>query len=416
MNDVERITTLLASVFALGIGAQCIAWRARVPAILLLILAGLAAGPITGYLDPDKLLGPLLSPIVSLSVAIILFEGGLNLRLRELAGTGTALIGLLTVGVAITAASSAALAYWILDMPLSVAILLGSILVVTGPTVLGPLLRQIRPSGKVGSVARWEGVVIDPIGATLAVLVFEVETVIGTTNYESVFAATAMGLASTTFVGVSIGLVMAAMMLLLLRFFLVSDHLQGGVALACVLAAFAVAELFKNEAGLLAVTVMGLVLANQKKVRIDTIAEFKENLSVILISCLFILLAARVRMDHLLDVGRKGLLFVAAMIVVVRPLSVFASTMGSGLNIRERLFLAWLAPRGIVAAAVSSVFAIELGEKAGSMASVAFLVILGTVAVYGMTSGLVARALGLATKDAQGFLIAGQSPCLRNRP
>lgn len=407
MGAPDRLLPVLTMLFVLGVGANWLAWRFGLPSILLLLLAGFAAGPLTGFILPDEQFGALLLPIVSLSVGVILFEGGLSLDIRELRGAWRSLIGLLTVGVGTTWVLSALLGKFLLGLPGAVALLLGAILTVTGPTVIGPLLRHIRPSGNVGSVAKWEGIVVDPIGAILAVLVFEAAAAIGQSSLGTATSHALESLGLTVLVGVTIGVVFAGCLVVLLRRYWLPDHLQSPVALMLVLAAFATANRFHGESGLLAVTVMGITLANQRAVSVGSISEFKENLTILLVATLFILLSARIKPENLLSLGWRGALFVAALIVVVRPAAVWLSTIGSGLNLKSRCFLSWFAPRGIVVAAVSSVFALRLPQYGDVLVSAAFLTVIVTVIVYGLTAGPLARRLGLAVNDPQGLLIAG---------
>ncbi len=445
MEGSEGPLVALAAVLTLGTAAQWIAWRIRLPSILLLLCLGVLAGPVTGLIQPDKLLGDLLFPVVSLSVAVVLFEGSLSLRLRELQDIGSVLLKLLTVGAAITWVLSSLAAWMLLGMGVFKSILLGAVLVVTGPTVIGPLLRHVRPIGRVGPIARWEGIVIDPIGAVLALLVFEVHVSIAGAGVDSASQVILVGLLKTTLVGGGIGTAAALLVSMLLRHHLVPDHLQSPVTLMLVLASFVASNLIQPESGLLTVTVMGVVLANLPHVVLHPILEFKENLTVLLISSLFIVLAARLDLSMLIELGWGGVLFVVLLIVLVRPASVFASTWGSAMPMRERIFLACLAPRGIVAAAVSSVFALRLAEMPVEAPPVApaeetvaaavvepistaapslqtggrglvpatFLVIFGTVTVYGLTAAPLGRRLGLALADPQGVLIAGADATAR---
>ena len=413
MDHTETLLAVMAGIFVLGIAIQWLAWRIRLPAILLLLAGGFVAGPLTRIIDPQKLFGDLLLPVVSLSVGLVLFEGGLNLRLHELREAWRSLFGLLTVGVAVTWAGASLAAWWLLDIPGSVALVLGAVLVVTGPTVIGPLLRDIRPSGRVDGVAKWEGIVIDPVGATLALLVFEATAAIRDGAFRSATVNALTGLASTTLVGLFAGLIAAGLLVLALKRFWIPDYLQNPVTLMFVVASFVAANALHHESGLLAVTVMGVALANQRKVSIQRIVEFKESLTVMLISMLFVLLTARISLDSLAGVGWRGVAFALVLVLVVRPLSVWLSTLGSRLSVAERCFLGWFAPRGIVAAAVSSVFALRLGETGASIAPATFIVIFTTVAIYGLTAGWVARKLGLSTPDAQGVLVAGASQFAR---
>lgn len=413
MEHRDQLLLTVASIIGLGIGGQWLSWRLRVPAILVLLTIGCLAGSVSGFINPDAIFGDLLQPIVSLSVGLVLFEGGLNLRFRELKGTWKSLLGLLTVGALITWIGATLSAYWILNMPISVALVLGAVLTVTGPTVIGPLLREIRPSGKVGVIAKWESIIIDPIGATLAVLVFEAIATIRLAEYGSATANAVRSLVSTAGAGLLTGWLTSTLLVESFRRFWVPDYLQNPITLLYVIATFAGAELLHNEAGLVSVTVMGMILANQKKVDLHRIIEFKESLTVVLIGSLFILLSARVPLQQLQSLGWRGLVFAAALIVVVRPLSVWLSTIGSGLSQKERVFLGWFAPRGIVAAAVSSVFAIRMGEGASAVAPATLVVIITTVAIYGLTAAPLARRLGLAAADPQGLLIAGASQFCR---
>ncbi len=374
----------LAGVVALGIAAQWLAWRLRVPSILLLLAFGVAAGPLTGLLRPDELFGRLLLPGVSLSVAVILFEGGLSLKVRELRAIGSDLLRLTTVGALVTWLVSLAAARFLLGFDWPLAALLAAILVVTGPTVIAPILRHLRLGGRVGAVLKWEGIVIDPLGATLALLTFVVARAGG---WHGGAAEAALALLRTAVVGGGLGLLGAGLLIVPLARYWIPDALHGAVALAVVFLAFAVANALQEESGLLAVTVMGIGLANQRLAPVRHLIEFKENLTVLLVSCLFILLAAPAPED-LAALDLRSYLFLAAMVLFVRPASVLLSTIGSAMTWREKAFLCCMAPRGIVAAAVSSVFAQAMADagfaQAGRMPPVTFLVIVGTVALYGL--------------------------------
>jgi NhaP-type Na+/H+ or K+/H+ antiporter len=267
---VESILVGLATIIALGIGAQWLAWRLKLPAILFLLLVGFLTGPVTGILDPDALLGELLFPIVSLSVAIILFEGGLSLDIAELREIGRVVRNLMTIGVLATWVLSTALATVFLGLDLSLALLFGAILVVTGPTVIIPLLRHIRPNARIGSTVKWEGIVNDPVGAILGVLVFEAIIAGG---FEAGIAVAARGMLEACLVGGGLGLAAAATVVLLLRRYWIPDYLQSPVALAIAVSAFALSNHVQAESGLLAVTIMGAALASQQFVSIKPIVH-----------------------------------------------------------------------------------------------------------------------------------------------
>ena len=421
MNAREYLLLSFSAIIVLGVVAQWLAWRMKWPAILILLAFGLLAGPISQMvggrklLDPDVIFGELIYPVVSLSVAVVLFEGSLTLNIAELREVGASVRNLVTIGALITWTVTTLAAGLILQMPWRLSVLLGAILSVTGPTVIGPLLRQIQPTGKVGPTLKWEGIVIDPIGAVMALLVFEaigLKSGLGHLAMDTTFS-----LLKTILVGGIIGLAAAGILVLLLRKFWLADHLQNPVSLMLVIAAFVGADLLKDEAGLLAVTVMGIALANQKIAPHRHILEFKEALSVLLISSLFIVMGSRLQQSQLSSLGWRAALFVAVLIVIARPLSVLLATFGTGLNWREKLFLSFMAPRGVVAAAVSSIFALRLAhagiEGADRLVPTTFIVIIATVTLYGLASPLLARRLGLAKSGAAGFLIAGAHPVAR---
>ncbi len=404
----EHFLIGVASIIILGIVAQWLAWRLHLPAILLLLVFGFAAGPATGFIDPNELFGDLLLPVVSVSVAVILFEGGLSLRFAELRETGSIVRNLISVGTLVTWIMITGAAYFILKLDFPLAVLLGAILVVTGPTVIVPLLRHVKPVGRIGSIVKWEGIVIDPIGAILAVLVFEAIIAGGVERATTVTIVVLKAI----LIGSLIGLLGAEIIILLLKRHWIPDFLQNPVSLMIVVAVFTASNLLQTESGLLAVTLMGIILANQRWVNVKHIIEFKENLRVLLISGLFITLAARLTIrDLTYIINLTSLVFLGILILLVRPLAVFLSTLRAKLNWPDKIFLSWMAPRGIVAAAVSSVFALRLVEagylQADLLVSLTFLVITGTVAIYGLTASPIARWLGTAKPHPQGVLIVG---------
>jgi len=402
----------LVSILALGIGAQWLAWRIKIPAILLLLAAGVIAGPVTGLVDPDALFGDMLFAGVSLAVAVILFEGGLTLRMSELERTGGAAVvwRLCSVGALTTWALAAAGAYWIVGLPTELAVLLGAVLVVTGPTVIGPLLRQLQVIDRVGSVLKWEGILIDPIGAILAVLVFEV--IIAAAPADATSLAL-FGLLRSALAGIAVGAAGAGLLIFLLRNYYVPDYLQSPVSLTAVGATLVASNALQHESGILAVTVMGLALGAQRWVPVRHILEFKENLRVLFISTLFITLAARLELAELQAVAASGSVYLASLVLIVRPICVVVSTLGSKLTWTERAVLMAMAPRGIVAAAVVSVFAIELVAHdvpgAASLVPLTFFIIAGTIVIYALLTPPLARRLGVTKAPAQGVLFFGAS-------
>ena len=456
----------LICVPVLGISAQWLAWRLRLPSILLLlgfgILLGQAITPADvienlpriedslsqGHISPEQQgeglipavhqdgspyvseppahlrvdaidVNALLLPLVSFCVAIILFEGGLTLRFSELKEAGSATIRLCTIGAGVTwILSSIAVFYIAAFENWELSALTGAFMVVTGPTVVIPLLRHIHPSKKMGSIAKWEGIIIDPIGAVLAVLVFEFIR-----NYEQgdSFLGVVMALLVTVVTGLVIAYCSSKLLLLFTRKYWIPDYLHGVVFLAVALGTFGVSNLIQHESGLLTVTVLGILLVNQKEVSIHHIIEFKEHLGVFLISSLFIVLGSNFDLAQIPEVGWQGLGFLVVMIIFVRPASVFLSTIKSDLSFKEKIFLSFLAPRGIVAAAVASVFALELGHVGGmdqaivdKIVPLTFILIVGTVAVYGLGAAPLARLLGLSETNPQGILFAGADQWVRD--
>lgn len=400
----------LAALAALGFGAQWLAWRVRLPAILFLLLIGLALGPALGWLDPAAALGELLFPFVSLSVAIILFEGSLTLRLDELAGVGGSVLRLVSVGALLTMAVLAATAHAVAGLSWELALLFGALTCVTGPTVIVPMLRSVRPNARIASVLRWEGIVIDPLGALLAVLVYEAIASRQQASPLAVFGQTVLA-------GAAFGAAGAATLAFLLRRQWLPEYLQTFGTLALVLLTFAGANEVAHESGLLAVTVMGMVLANLRGLAIEEILSFKEHLSTLLISALFILLAARLAWPLPPGTLVAGTVILLVAQFVARPLAVLASTVGGGLTWRERALVAWIAPRGIVAAAVSALFALRLEQHglAGAelLVPLTFALIIGTVVLQSATAAPLARRLGVTEPDPRGVLVIGANRVAR---
>ena len=411
---MEHPIVALAAIGLLGFLCQWLAWRVRLPAILFLLLTGIALGPLAGLLDPDALFGELLFPIVSLAVAVILFEGSLTLRFAEIAGLGRAVRRFVGVGVLVTWLVVTLAARWLVGLSWEIATLFGAIMVVTGPTVIVPMLRTVRPTTRIASILRWEGIVIDPIGALLAVLVFQF---IAASGPESALGETVVAFLEVVAVGTVTGLAAGYALGEALRRDWFPEYLIHFGTLGAVFGAFALADVLAAESGLLAVTVMGIWLGNREGVPVDEILAFKESLSLLLVSGLFVLLAARLQVDEMLAIGPAALLVFIAVQFVARPLKVVVSTWGTDLSWPERGLLAWIAPRGIVAAAVASVFALQLERQgfAGAelLVPLTFVVIIGTVVLQSLSAGPMARALKVQEPEPTGFLIIGANPVAR---
>ena len=400
----------LAALAALGFCAQWLAWRVRLPAILFLLLLGLVLGPGLGWLDPDAAMGPLLFPFVTLGVAIILFEGAASLRFHELAGVGGTVSRLVTVGALVSVVVLAAAAHWIAGLSWELAALFGALTCVTGPTVIMPMLRSVRPNARISNVLRWEGIVIDPLGALLAVLVYE-----AIVSQQDGHSLRVFGL--TILAGAGCGALGAAVLAFLLRRNWLPEYLQTYGTLSVLLLTFTSSNQLAHESGLLAVTVMGIVLANLRGLAIEEILSFKEHLSTLLISALFILLAARLRWPLPPGALPAGVLILLVAQILARPLAVLASSIGGSLSWRERALVAWIAPRGIVAAAVSALFALRLEsqgiEGAELLVPLTFALIIGTVVLQSATAGPLARWLGVAEPEPRGVLVIGANRVAR---
>ncbi|MGR3895193.1 cation:proton antiporter [Pseudomonas sp. 1176_21] len=407
MNEQE-ILLAFGGIGVAALGCQWLAWRLKLPAILFLLLSGIMAGPILGWLDPQEMFGPLLMPLVSLAVALILFEGSLTLHLSQWREIGTVVRRMVTLGALSTWVVISAATHWLLGFDWLLAILFGTLTLVTGPTVVVPMLRVVRPKAAVANILRWEGIVIDPIGALLAVVVYSfiIASAAGDGLSQSLLTFAGVILCGSAF-GVAGGWLLGQV----IRHQWLPEYLHNLASLAAVLGIFIASNQVMHESGLLAVTLMGMWLANMKGVDVRQILHFKENLSVLLISGLFILLAARLDLNALLGLGPAVLALLLVIQLIARPLNVALSTWGSQLNWRERALLAWIAPRGIVAAAVSAIFAIRLDEAghAGALLLVplTFAVIIGTVVLQSATARPLARLLKVAEPAPSGFLIVG---------
>ena len=401
-------TLTLALALAVGVLAQSVARHLRLPGIVLLLAAGIGLGPDgLGWVKPGDL-GTGLFALVDLAVAVILFEGGLNLEISRLRREQAAIRRLVTWGAVITLLGGALAARGLLGWSWELAILFGSLVVVTGPTVVGPLVAELRLRPRVATVLEAEGVLIDPIGAILAVLVLEITIAPGVDAVAAGGFGLVLRLAFGAGAGVVAGFVIAR--LLAVRRLVPEGH-QNILVLALVLLLFETCDAWVAHSGIMAVTVAGVVVGNLRTPVDRDLREFKDQMSVLLIGLLFVMLAAGVRFEEVQALGLPGVLVVASLIFVVRPLQVAATTRGSELSWRERAFIAWVAPRGIVAAAIASIVARSLdaaGIEGGvELRALVFLTIACTVVVAGLTAGLVGSALGVRLPGREGVAILG---------
>ncbi|WP_370477357.1 cation:proton antiporter [Tamlana flava] len=420
----------LAGIIIFGILAQWVAWKLKLPAILPLILIGLLVGPIAAeYLSEDgsKWIEPVwngkkglfpgegLFYFVSLAISIILFEGGLTLKRSEIRNVGPVITKLITLGSATTFIGGGILAHFIFNLSWELSFLFSGLIIVTGPTVITPILRNIPLKKDVSTVLKWEGILIDPIGALVAVLVFEFISVEGGSG----FTKTALiEFGKIILFGTTFGFTFAHALAFAINKGLVPHYLLNVVSLSTVLLVFVESEIFAHESGLLAVVVMGMVLGNGKLENIKELLYFKESLSVLLISILFILLAANMNMDDLLLLYNWNTVYLfLAVVFIVRPLAVFLSTINSNLSIREKLFISWVGPRGIVAAGIASLFGSKLiknGELGAEyLTPLVFMIVLGTVLLNATTARVFAKLVGVFLKNSEGILIVGASKVSR---
>ncbi|NNC99671.1 MAG: sodium:proton antiporter [Gammaproteobacteria bacterium] len=406
------MTALLTLGFIGFVGFLCqwLAHQVKLPAILFLLLSGMLLGPAFSILDPDALFGDLLFPYISLSVAVILFEGALTLKKNEFDEIGRPVRRMVTVGVVVSALLMTLAARYLTDLSWSLSALFGAIMVVTGPTVIMPMLKSIRPISKIADVLRWEGIIIDPIGALVAVLVYEWIVVQETAAALSEVLYVFLG---TVFSGMLVGLGAGYLLGVLLRNHLIPEKLHNFASLAMVCFIFALSDSLMHESGLLAVTVMGMLLTNMRGVHIHSILEFKESLTTVFVSALFIILAARIDTSAFAALGWSALLLLVVMQFIARPLKIALSFAGSSFTWREQALIAWVGPRGIVAAAVAAVFALKLEvlgiAGADKLVPLTFLIIIGTVVFQSLSAGPLARILGVALPETHGVVIIGSN-------
>jgi NhaP-type Na+/H+ or K+/H+ antiporter len=389
------ITLSLATIVVAAVGSQLLAARTGIPAIVPLLLAGVAFGPFgADAFNSEKLFGDLLDPMVSLAVGAILFDGALTLRRETLEhGVGPVVARLCTIGVAVTWAGAAAGAGILLGLDHRVAILLGAILTLSGPTVVIPILDFVRPTPRLDAALRWEGILVDPIGAIIAVIVYHlIKSGEGELHFFEFLG--------TVGIGAAIGLAGAAVLEFLLSERRFASHLEATAILAVVLFSVALASEVREDAGLVTAIAMGLTLAHRQRQLIERAPEFGETLVSLLLGVLFVILAARVDPDSIVDLGWGAVAFLALLILVLRPLSAGISTWRSALEAPERALIAWMMPRGIVAASTASTFGFGLAQAgvpdADKLVPATFLVIAATVAVYGLTGRPLALRLGVA--------------------
>lgn len=397
---------------ALAVGSQILAGVLRLPAIIVLLPVGFAAGALTDVVNPDDLLGPAFEPFVSLAVAVILYDAGLSLDLRRMLGATRRVVArLIVVGVPITWGVAGFMAWWLLDLSTQAAAMLGAILIVSGPTVVIPLLEFVRPTASLQRVLAWEGVLIDPVGAILGALV--VHAIVSSTGPGGVVGGAGQFLGSVG-TGVMGGLIGVVLLWLVLVKIGPGEVLDASVQLAVVLLVAAACDALRDDSGLVAAILMGLVLANRREFDIPIRRPFLETLVQLILGVLFISISATVTPSSLQGLVLPTLGLVAALVLVARPLQTALATARSPLERHERAFVAWMAPRGIVAAATASTFGASLVAAgvggAEKILPATFVVIVATVCLYGLTALPVARRLGVVRSGESRPLLVGDDP------
>jgi NhaP-type Na+/H+ or K+/H+ antiporter len=429
---LELLTFKIALIGVLGIGAQWLAWRLQRPAIVLMAIAGLIFGPLLSWLlmqnfvqsheglhdvirifnlNPEQDFGDIYRPMVGIAVAIILFEGGLNLRFKDLRDASHAVGRMVIVAAPIAAVLGAVAAHYIVGLPKDISVMVGGLFVVTGPTVILPLLRQAHLPGRPAAVLKWEGIVNDPLGALFAVAGYEF--IRFTAMGESTQFAIAK-LIVAALIGAAFGVVSGWWLAWAFRRGHVPEYLKAPVVLIWVLFIYVMANMLAEETGLLAVTALGVAMANSKFAAMQEMRRFKENIAVLLVSGVFVVLTATLTPEVIKSMDWRVFGFVLAMMFIVRPVAVFISTLWSGLNWRETLLVSWIAPRGVVAVAVAGLFATELqqiGRPEGAVfVPLAFALVFATVLSSGFTITPLSRWLGFIDDKDEGVMIVGANP------
>ena len=395
----------------LGIGSQWIAWKFNLPAIVVMSVAGLLAGPILGIMNPEQSFGELYSPIISVAVAIILFEGSLTLNFKELKGLGKPVFRIATFGAFIAWILGSLTAHYVAGLSWAVAFVIGGLFIVTGPTVIMPLLRQSKLKPRPARILKWEGIIVDPIGVLLAVFAFEIIAFFTIDSHDGttliIFFITATFAA---FLGWLCGRVVGWMF----ETGYIPEFLKSPAVFVIVIFCFTLPDEMVHGTGLLSVTAMGLTLGNMGISSLNDFRHFKENISILLISAIFIMLASSLQLETILHIFSPNIIgYVLLMMFLVRPLSIFLSTINSGLTLQEKALVGWIAPRGIVALTVSGYFATILGnagyEDASLLTALTFGLVFFTVLAHGFSIGPLAKKLNLSVEGNPGVVIVGSN-------
>lgn len=413
MRVEDEILLLVVGVAVAGVFGQWLGWRLKVPAIIPLLVIGALLGPVAGIVKPSQALGEVMRPAIGMAVAVIVFEGGLNLNLRELRSAGSGVLRLVGVALPLNWLFGTLAARWLAGMAWPVAILVGAILVVTGPTVIMPLLRQAKLEPRSAAFLKWEAIVNDPIGATLTLLVLSYLTLATTMSGSAAVLQLAWRTALGGAIAAALGAVLPFGIRTLFRRDLAPEYLKTPILLGGALAVYAAGEAVQPETGLVGATLFGIVLANIDVTGLQELKRFKESLTVFLVSGLFILLTANIDRETVAMLSWPLAVTTLAILFVVRPLAIGLATLGAKVNWQERLLVGWIGPRGVVAAAIAGVAGERLTAAgypdAKLVLPLVFAVIASTVILHGLSLAPIARRLGLASGGRGGLLIVGAS-------
>ncbi|MFP7199596.1 sodium:proton antiporter [Lysinibacillus halotolerans] len=408
---LDNLLIQIVAIVGLGILSQWVAWRFKLPAIVIMSLVGLLVGPLLGLFNPQKSFGEVFNPTIALAVAVVLFEGSLGLDLREIKGFRQSIFRISTLGAFIAWIIGSLAAHFIAGLSIDVAFVMGGLFIVTGPTMILPLLRQAKLKERPATILKWEAIIVDPFGALVALFALEMVLYMNGMISEGSLLLFFVASIFSAIIGAGVGFLLGR----LLEHGFIPEFLKSPVVLVNVLLVFVLSEEIIHETGILAVTAMGIVMANMHLTSLRELLHFKENVSVLLISTLFIMLTSSLSIETLLDIlNWRMLLFVLAMLFVVRPVSVWLSTIGVGLPKRERLLLGWIAPRGIIALTVSGFFASVLTESgfedADIITALTLALVFATVLAHGLSISWLAKKLNLQCTDEMGVTIVGGSP------
>ena len=406
-------TLAVSLIIFLGVFSQWLAWKISKPAIVIMSLAGLIVGPFLNIIVPSQVLGDsIYKSIISISVALILFEGSLSLDFKEITDTKMTIKRIVVFGALISWILGSLSAYFLAGLSITTSLVIGALLIVTGPTVIIALLRQAKLDSKVSTILKWEGILVDPMRAILAVLSFEAAEVFTSTSVSpGILVKFGIGVLIAVAIGGLVGI--GTGRALQKNYF--PEYLKSAIVLCLVLGTFSLSESITHETGLLAVTVMGVILANMHISSIEQVKHFNENISILLTSSVFVMLTSSLSRSILVDIFQlKIILFVLSMLFIVRPLSIWLSTIGTDLNIREKTLIGWIAPRGIVALTVTGYFSnllVEEGHKdAELLLALTFALVIVTVIAHGFSIQPLAKKLGLAHDGKPGLVIVGSNP------